>query len=232
MAADAEGFWNRKILGWEDKKYKLRRNSIARWSDVNSSVKFRMKVATEVLQKVAKDRTIVEWGCGSALMMKQILAAGAKKYIGIDISPVAIERARLRAHELGDFSDRVELICGDVRGLEKINADVCVSLGLLDWLKPEEIIKVLKQCEAEFFLHSFSEKRASVAQALHTGYVFFLYGHKDWTYTPQYYGAAAMAGWFAQAGLVQPSFYRHRALSFGCLAYHLPFNLEKEFAVD
>ncbi|MBT5108905.1 MAG: class I SAM-dependent methyltransferase, partial [Rhodospirillaceae bacterium] len=52
-----------------------------------------------------KGRRIVELGCGSGLLARDLLACGALSYQGFDISPIAIDRARVmaREHKLGDM---------------------------------------------------------------------------------------------------------------------------------
>ena len=61
-------FWDNKIITWEREKYN-KSNFIF---DVNNSLKYRMFLAKEILFTIAKDKTVIEIGCGSGLLMNQL----------------------------------------------------------------------------------------------------------------------------------------------------------------
>ena len=154
-------FWNSKIIEWEKNRYSKRVHSI-----ISGSVNNRMLIAFNMLKHCSRDLVVVEAGCGTARLMPLLLESGVRKYIGIDFSPCAIEAARERAKELGVFS-RIDLIQEDITKLKMIKADLCFSLGLFDWLTDQEICFLLNNIKTRYYLHSFSEKRMNIQQALH-----------------------------------------------------------------
>jgi SAM-dependent methyltransferase len=209
-------FWSKKIIEWENDRYSKYVHSI-----ISGSVNNRMLIALNMLKHCSHDLVVVEAGCGTARLMPLLLESGVKKYIGIDFSPCAIEAARERANELGAFS-RVDLIQEDITKLKKIKADLCFSLGLLDWLTDPEIRFLLNNIKTRYYLHSFSEKRMSVQQALHRVYVYLKYGYKTKTYIPRYYEREQIAATFKQCGLEKPEYCINSKMSFSCFAYNLP----------
>ena len=186
----------------------------------------------DALRRIAPGKTVLELGCGSALMMEEIIGWGAKKYVGIDLASVAIDRARERARGNGDLLDKVELIRCDARDIEEQNADICISLGLLDWLHRDEISAIFKKNNAKYYIHSFSERRVSFDQAVHAAYVFFLYGYRNPSYRPKYYSEASIQQCLLESGAPQATIFRSPMLSFGCFACHLPFELEPFVGAD
>ena len=209
-------FWNSKIIEWEKNRYSKRVHSI-----ISGSVNNRMLIAFNMLKHCSRDLVVVEAGCGTARLMPLLLESGVRKYIGIDFSPCAIEAARERAKELGVFS-RIDLIQEDITKLKMIKADLCFSLGLFDWLTDQEICFLLNNIKTRYYLHSFSEKRMNIQQALHRIYVYLKYGYKTKTYIPRYYEREQIDSISTQCGLEKPEYCIDSRMNFGCFAYNLP----------
>jgi SAM-dependent methyltransferase len=207
-------FWDRKILKWESDKYRAGLPLL----DVNASVKFRRDLALRMLLPLVKGRTVLEVGCGSALLAPALLEGGAKKYVGMDFSAVAVEAARSRL--AGD--GRAELILRDWTSGEALEADVCFSLGVLDWLAPPQIRQAQRNVRCRHFLHSFSELRLTPQILLHRIYVFAMYGHKDAGYVPRYYSQETIRESLDPDGALRVEFLRHEKLRFSCFAHNLP----------
>ena len=153
---------------------------------------------------------------------------GAKKYIGVDLAATAIAGAERAARQFGSLE--CELINGDVTEVHREDADICFSLGLLDWLSLEDIEKVRANIPSRHFFHSYSEKKITPQYLAHRAYVFSMYGHRSRGYVPRYYGEAEIRT--ALKGRLAPEkveTFRSRRLSFGAIAYHLPTGLEAEF---
>lgn len=213
-----ERFWDEKILAWENQKYSNRAGPFG--IDFNRSVKMRLNLAKRMLVSSAKDMTVLELGCGSAQLMPYFVRGGAKEYTGVDLSERAISMARLRADKLGSL-DRVRLICGDVTQLDFSRIDICFSLGLLDWLLPDDICRLARSIDCQFYLHSFSERQQSVSQFLHKMYVFLAYGYRNRGYVPCYYTKEQISCFLSLSGKA-PSFYGSSDLSFGQFAFYMP----------
>lgn len=220
MSVDKKTFWDEKILGWEEKKYSMPSGFLGRKFDVNSSLKKRLEIAQRILVNGAKDRVILEIGCGTARLFPDIIRAGAKKYIGVDISQIAIDRARAKA-EQEFMSHCTEFYQADVLNLKDTQVDLCFSLGLLDWLELDEIRQMLSGIQCRYYFHSFSEKRRSVQQFIHKLYVYLLYGHRTKSYVPNYYTKTEMVDVFNSCFGTPPNCFRSNELSFGAFIYSL-----------
>ena len=218
-------FWDKKILGWEKEKYHIN-NLIL---DPNSSLKYRMILAKNILSKVAKNKTVLEVGCGSGLLLTDLEQMGVKKYIGVDISSEAIKKAKINAKHLKKME--VKFINSDLGNISGYNVDVCFSLGLLDWVSLPEIKRIKENISTKFYFHTFSEKRFSITQLAHTIFVYAKYGYKTKGYKPNYYKSADIQNCFQTRG-TKISFFRRSELSFGTLVYDLPFDITKDFLIN
>lgn len=226
MKFEPSEFWDKKILQWEADKYALRTSLLINF-DVNSSLKARMELARSILKNVAPGRTILELGCGSGLLAENCISYGAKKYVGIDISNAAIQSAKIKLQNSAAFS-KIEFIRGSTSEIPQMQADICFSLGLLDWLSLDEIEQLRKNVQCDFYFHTFSEKKKfSMQQIIHKLYVFLKYGHKNLAYVPRYHSADEIKASLKSDNSPTPRLLRRRELSFGCVAYHLPQEIEE-----
>jgi SAM-dependent methyltransferase len=206
---DPRLFWNEKILIWEKDKYD--KHGII---DFNSSLKFRQFLAVDFLSMNGEDQVVVELGCGSGRLLPHIAALPIKKYIGIDISSAAIERAKQRLAKL-NLAFEVEFTCAEIGELDLPECNICLSLGLLDWIALEEIENLIKDINCDIHLHSFSEDKVSFSRYLHKLYVFLMYGRKTQAYVPNYYSKYQIEEIFLRQGK-GVEFIEHPQLSFGC----------------
>ncbi len=88
---------------------------------------------------------------------------------------------------------------------------------MTDWLDDNLIKKLFKLTEGRDFLHSFSEKRSSLANLAHRTYVYLAYGYKSGAYIPRYYNAKDLQKIGETFGLENIYFHRHKKLSFGTI---------------
>ncbi|MBK8574351.1 MAG: class I SAM-dependent methyltransferase [Elusimicrobia bacterium] len=170
-----------------------------------------------------KGKSVLEIGCGTARLLPSIMEAGATKYVGVDISSVAIEAAKAE-HKALLGKGNVELFQSDAISLEKVDANICVSLGLLDWLDLAEIQQMLARVKCQYYLHSFSERRRSVQQIAHKMYIYLFYGHRTKTYVPRYYTEQQIREVISPFSEMAPNIFRSPKLSFGAFIHHLPGN--------
>ena len=101
------------------------------------------------------------WGLPALALLEH----GAKKVIGIDVSGKALEMAERGAKAL-NLKDRLILIKGDVRTIELPATEITVSLGLLDYLKPEEVRSLISRFKSPFVLVSFTRLSPKSSLAL------------------------------------------------------------------
>ena len=186
---DKQHFWNNKILKWEKDKYSDPKSKLGRFFDVNQSLKKRQQIAKNILKQNAMERTVLEIGCGTARLLHSVFEAGATKYIGIDISKKAIQEGQKNARELKieRFTEFYHLDVNALNNINNIKADICFSLGLLDWLSLEEIEQMLSFVRCKFYFHSYSQRNMSFQQLLHRFYVYMFYGYRTKSYVPKYY---------------------------------------------
>ena len=200
-------FWDQRISAWENSKYKKNK-----YFDVNSSVKFRLHVAVSLLNQVSTGKSLLELGCASGSLVSCIKLLNIKNYKGVDFSKTAIENFAKKIQNF-KYQEKISLSCEDC--VENIYpTDIVVSLGLLDWVPIEKIKKLAENYKNCWYLHSFSEKRYSMAQLAHNLYSRLNY--KIWT--PQYRRADELISVFGSKAKI----YRHSKLSFGAFIYNLP----------
>ncbi|MCB9665416.1 MAG: methyltransferase domain-containing protein [Alphaproteobacteria bacterium] len=222
---DRKAFWEHKILGWERGRYRegegepglLQR--IADWS--SDSLRFRIPFAAELLTPFVEGRTVVDLGCGSGLLTGLLLDAGAAHVRGIDIAESAIVAARARAEEAG-WGDRASFEVGTTQGLDRLEADFIVSLGLTDWLTDDELDHLFALGGQAHVLHAYSELRASPSQLAHRAYCWASYGLKTGGYVPRYFSTRSFARRLARRRPGPVHVVHHPRLAFGALITSLP----------
>jgi ubiquinone/menaquinone biosynthesis C-methylase UbiE len=214
---DRTAFWDRKILQWERDKYE----STSLRAFFNRSVHARLDLAAGLLAQLAPGASVVELGCGSARLLPVLEKCQPASYVGVDISGEAIEEARRLADRL-ELGFPVTFVQAGVEEIEAQQADLCFSLGLLDWLSLEDVELMLKRVTCQHFFHTYSERRNSPTQQLHRLYAYLMYGHKTGSYVPQYMEWRGVENAVRRATGVSPRCHRSRALSFGTLVHNLP----------
>jgi hypothetical protein len=212
LEIDKKYFWDHKILGWEKKNY----NGML-WG---SAIRQRRDLFLSVAGSSLKNKVVFESGCGSAGLVEDLFELGIKKYIGCDLSAVAIQKAKISAARLG-LALKTEFLNQCALKVENISCDLNFSLGLWDWLDNDEVTLMMQKTKASSYLHSYSELRHSPSQLLHRMYVFTSYGRKNVAYTPKYRMPEQIAGLMKSAGAPEPKFFRKSSMSFSTFAYYL-----------
>ena len=150
----------------------------------------------------------------------KIIAYGAASYHGIDIAESAI--AKGRAEHAGDA--KVSFSVAAVADLPPLQADLAFSLGLLDWLRDDEIATIFAKSGSADFLHAIAERRPGIQQWLHRRYVELAYGYRTGSYRPRYLACDDIRA-MADAVVQRPFYvYRNWQLSFGALTSSLPID--------
>lgn len=226
MSADPKDFWEKKIISWEEGRYSIGdkpRGLLEKIGDWSSrSLRFRIRIAVELIKPYVAGKRVLEVGCGSGLLAHRFIEAGAASYLGIDIAENAIAYANQRKKESG-YDDRVCFEVGTVRDMPPVSQDIVFSLGVLDWLTDEELrILFEKQGRADF-LHAIAELRpASFQQWLHRNYIYVCYGRKTGSYIPRYFTVDEVLRCVPPQRPGPFYVYRNPQLSFGALIATLP----------
>jgi len=202
-----QNFWNKKILGWERKRYQT--PELTSHMLYSSSVYNRMSLAQCLIGPVLKGKRVLEIGCGSGLLANSILEAGASQYHGIDFAHSAIEKANNSISRKGISFAQVSLQELSVAN----NFDIILSLGVTDWLNLDELNKLAKLSKGKLFLHSFSQRELTFTQLFHQAYVYFNYGFKTKGYRPRYFDKKWIAEIFSFDK--KAYIYNHKKMRFG-----------------
>ena len=222
-----ERFWEAKIIGWETNRYGSPEDLsfIDTDSVCRNSLQYRMAFAYNLLKPYISGKHILELGCGSGLLAPPLLNAGAASYTGYDIAESAITRARELAAKAGlDTAARFEVF--EIGSVSNIDADIIISLGLLDWLSDRELEKVFSLGADRDFLHSISERRSSLLRLLHRVYCFLSYGYRTRGYVPRYYAVNEIKELICKYSNCPLYVYRNQNLSFGALLSSLPIGTQ------
>ncbi len=190
MPIDKKQFWEDKIIGWEDIRYKRDTTNFNIFENfvnrTNKTLIYRLNTAFKILKPLLKDKKIVELGCGSGFLAEKIINSGAKSYTGYDISEKAISRA-IHISKEKKINDKATFFAKAIKEMTDIDADYIFSLGTTDWLDDDELNHMFYISRNSENLHSISEDRNSLPQLLHKFYVFLSYGRKTDKYVPRYY---------------------------------------------
>jgi len=224
---DPKEFWENKILGWEDGRYKETTSGsiLERFADRSSeSLRFRQTAALKLLSPFVSGKRLVEIGCGSGLLAEKFVAMGVKSYRGYDIAENAIDRARASAKVSG-IDGPATFETASVEAMKPLDVDIVFSLGLLDWLDDQALSRLFQVVGTADWLHAFSEKRISVAQYAHRLYVFLAYGHRTGGYVPRYHSFEQIKGLAQEHQSNKMHVYRNPRLAFGAFATSLPVDI-------
>ena len=227
MNVDKKEFWENKIIGWEDIRYKSLPNNQSFFekfvNKTNKTLIFRLNTALEILKPLIKDKKVVELGCGSGFLAKEIINYGASSYTGFDISENAISRAISLSNE-NNYNDKTKFYSKPILEMTELDADYVFSLGLTDWLDDKEIDHLFKISKNSENLHSISEEKKSISQLLHRAYVFLSYGRKTNGYAPRYLKSKKITEIIKLHNNKNVFEYRNKRMSFGIFLSTFPIN--------
>lgn len=109
-------------------------------TDAPETGKLGIEALDRAIEWLAENTTsVVDFGCGNGSLLFQCAYAGTKTHIGIDLSQVAISKARERADKMqtGEFN----FLAGGIEALENLepdSADAFILSNILDNLYPKD----------------------------------------------------------------------------------------------
>ena len=157
-------YWKEHILSWEASAYYKEAGKEPRFWDRMSTL-FRgqgMYVRMEAALKLAvphlKDMTVLDIGCASGRFAFELLEAGAKRVIGVDVSPAAIDLANQRRSQSA-FADRLEFNVMDLTDphMELPSVDLITALGVIEYFDAATLSALLGKFRTRYFLIDFPD---------------------------------------------------------------------------
>jgi len=232
MTLDKKKFWEEKIIGWEDIRYKKfsgNQNFFEKLVNrTNNTILFRAKIALEILKPLIKNKTVVELGCGSGFLAEEIIKSGATSYTGYDISENAIDRA-IELSRINKYNENSYFYAKSIMETPELNADFVFSLGLTDWLDDKELNHLFGISKNSENMHSISEEKKSLSQLLHKAYVFLSYSRNTKGYAPRYLKSEKISEIIKINTQKQVFSYRNKKMSFGIFLSTFLINDESLF---
>jgi SAM-dependent methyltransferase len=232
MEIDKKNFWEKKIIGWEDIRYKsdaTNQNFFEKFvNKTNKTLIFRLRSTLDILAPLVKNKKVVELGCGSAFLAEEIIKLGATSYTGYDISENAINRA-IRLSIEKNYDEKTNFFAKSILETPLLDADYVFSLGLTDWLDDNELNHLFKISKNSENLHSISEDKKSFSQLLHKIYVFLSYARKTKGYAPRYLNSDKISELIKFNTGKKVFKYRNKHMSFGILLSTLPIDASTGF---
>jgi cyclopropane fatty-acyl-phospholipid synthase-like methyltransferase len=157
-------YWKEHMLSWEAGAYY--KDSGARpafWDRLSSifrgkAMYVRMDAALQLVSPHLAGRHVLDIGCGSGRFAFQLLAAGAERVVGIDVSPAAIEAADARRRQ-SPSADRLEFRVMDVTlpSAELPPVDLITALGVIEYFDARELSALLGRFNSRYFLIDFPD---------------------------------------------------------------------------
>jgi cyclopropane fatty-acyl-phospholipid synthase-like methyltransferase len=118
----------------------------------------RMDAALQLVSPHLAGLHVLDIGCGSGRFAFQLLAAGAERVVGIDVSPAAIEAADARRRQ-SPSADRLEFRVMDVTlpSAELPPVDLITALGVIEYFDATELSALLGSFNSRYFLIDFPD---------------------------------------------------------------------------
>lgn len=146
MSRYFDDYWKRNVMEWERTIYD--RDGVGAGSIERAAGLFRRDImidrrssAVRYLAERIKGHTVVDIGCAGGYLCEELLRAGARKVVGIDISPLAIESANRRLASLNIPPERYSFLARNVNDSDFVvpECDFVVSLGVILYMQGQEV---------------------------------------------------------------------------------------------
>ena len=158
-------YWDKHVVSWEASTYYTDKNlpKPTLWDRFStffrgSSLYDRMTLALELFKPYLAGMTVLEVGCSSGRFADQLLAAGAARVIGVDVSEEIIRIANER-RLAGPNKDRLEFFTADLvqPGLKLPGVDIVTGLGVIEYFDHKDMMIFLKSLDAPYFFLDFPD---------------------------------------------------------------------------
>lgn len=224
MGNPVREYWDKKIRIWSETSYeKTPQAGLSNkfFSKVRSSVDARMHTALEVFQPYVEGKTILDLGCGVGLLGFALIEMGCERYVGIDISQVAVDEAAAMARGKS-LGGKMEFRCANLLSLESFpEADITVGLGMLDWFNLDDVERIIEKLRGRKIVLTFSEQDNSLSEIIHR---FYLVKRLQWQNKGVYayhFRRVEIDTLLARQGFENVKYIKNRQMRFGVLFHNL-----------
>lgn len=157
-------YWKDHLLSWEASAYyKDTQQKASLWDRLSTvfrgdAMYVRMNAALELLRPHLGGKTVLDVGCASGRFALQLLAAGAAKVYGVDISPEAVQIAETQRARAG-LQDRLEFSVADVvhPGAPLPKSDLVTALGVIEYFDARAMSAFLGNLQTQYFFLDFPD---------------------------------------------------------------------------
>ncbi len=158
-------YWKQHVMSWEaGAYYKDTGRPMPFWERVAALLRgngmyVRMEAARRMAAPHVRDLTVLDLGCASGRFAFELAEAGARKVIGMDVSPEAIAAAN-RRREQSPYADRLEFRVADLTdpALELPKVDLITALGVLEYFDAAGLEALLAKFRTRYFLLDFPDE--------------------------------------------------------------------------
>ncbi len=159
-------YWKEHVMSWEASAYyKDSNKSPAFWDRLSTlflgqGMYVRMEAALDLIKPHLQDMTVLDLGSASGRFAFQMVEAGAKKVIGVDVSPAAIQAAEQR-RLASRFPDRLEFHVLDLTqpDLQLPKVDLITALGVIEYFDAPALSALLGKFRTRYFLIDFPDSQ-------------------------------------------------------------------------
>jgi 2-polyprenyl-3-methyl-5-hydroxy-6-metoxy-1,4-benzoquinol methylase len=169
-------YWKDFAMQWEESSYDRRSDGLSLVERVatrqREHILARRQTALRYLAPRVAGARVLEIGCGGGALALDLARHGAAHVVGIDISPEVIQLATAKARTEG-LADRTDFIAGAIESspIERFgDVDVIVGLGILEYLDPDAVVRLIAALRPRALFFAFDERRVSLKTALHFVY--------------------------------------------------------------
>jgi SAM-dependent methyltransferase len=158
-------YWEKHVVSWEASTYYTDKsmpgpNLWDRFSTLfrGSHLYDRMTIAIDLLKPYLARQTVLDLGCASGRFADQLLAAGAGRVIGVDVSEEIVKLANER-RLAGPNKDRLEFFAADVvqPGLKLPKVDIVTTLGVIEYFDEKDMMSFLSNLQSPYFFFDFPD---------------------------------------------------------------------------
>lgn len=157
-------YWKEHLLSWEASAYyKDTPHKASLWDRLSTvfrgdAMYVRMNAALELLEPHLSGKTVLDVGCASGRFAFRLLAAGAEKVYGVDVSPQAVQIANKQRAQ-ASLERQLEFSVADVvhPGAPLPKSDLVTALGVIEYFDAQAMSAFLGNLRTEYFFLDFPD---------------------------------------------------------------------------